>query len=270
MTGAMSALEAAIKDASRLETVLKDGRPRVQVTLTDERNLSKATALAWFSNYKGLVISALSEGETALVDEAYKAILESSERAGARSKYLSLLKKVKKELIRLQSDCAVLPPTQVATVDKVPDFAPLISDPVMQGILVVRWRECTKCLEADVSLAATVMMGGLLEGLLLARINRETDKKRIYTAKAAPKDYSKKVKPLSEWMLKDFIEVVHELGWISVSAKDVGAVLRDYRNYIHPQKQLSHGVHLKPEDAKLFWEVSKSIARQIIDSAKQS
>jgi hypothetical protein len=46
-------------------------------------------------------------------------------------------------------------------------------------------------------------------------------------------------------MLKDFIDVVHELGWITVSAKDVGAVLRDYRNYIHPQKQLSHNVHLK-------------------------
>jgi hypothetical protein len=268
MTAAMSALEAAIKETVRLETVLKDGRPRVQVTLTDERTLSKATALAWFENHKELVVSALSEGETALVDEAYKAILVSSERAGARTKYLSLLKGIKKELIRLRADCAVLRPTQVATVDKTPDFAPLISDPAMQGILIVRWGECTKCLEADVSLAATVMMGGLLEALLLARINRETDKKPIYTAKAAPKDYSKKVKPLSEWMLKDYIDVVHELGWISVSAKDVGAVLRDYRNYIHPQKQLSHGVHLKPDDAKLFWEVSKSIARQVIDSAK--
>jgi hypothetical protein len=52
------------------------------------------------------------------------------------------------------------------------------------------------------------------------------------------------------------------------TAKDVGAVLRDYRNYIHPQKQLSHGVHLKLDDARLFWEVSKSISRQVIDSAR--
>ena len=268
MTGAMYALDAAIKEAARLETVLKKGRPRVQVTLTDERNLAKATALAWFSNHKESVVSALSEGETEPVDRAYKEILESSGRAGARTKYLSLLKGIKRELIRLQSDCVVQPPARAATVDQVPDFAPLISDPAMQRILIVRWRECAKCLEADVSLAATVMMGGLLEALLLARINRETNKKPIFTAKAAPKDYSKNVKPLSEWMLKDFIDVVHELGWISVSAKAVGAVLRDYRNYIHPLKLLSHGVHLKSDDAKLFWEVSKSIARQVIASAK--
>jgi hypothetical protein len=61
--------------------------------------------------------------------------------------------------------------------------------------------------------------------------------------------------------------VAHELGWITVSAKDVGAVLRDYRNYIHPQKQLSHGVQLTPEDATLFWEISKSISRQIVRKA---
>ena len=138
----------------------------------------------------------------------------------------------------------------------------------MKSILLARWRECTKCIAADVPMAATVMMGGLLEALLLARINREPGKRPIFTAKAAPEDRSKKTKPLSEWMLKDFIDVVHELGWMTVSAKDVGAVLRDYRNYIHPQKQLSHSIHLKLDDAKLFWEISKSIARQIIDSAK--
>jgi hypothetical protein len=53
----------------------------------------------------------------------------------------------------------------------------------------------------------------------------------------------------------------------SLPSTDGRSVLRDYRNYVHPQKQLSHGVHLKSDDAKLFWEVSKSIARQVIDSA---
>jgi hypothetical protein len=54
----------------------------------------------------------------------------------------------------------------------------------------------------------------------------------------------------------------------AVNFKDIGAVLCSYRNYIHPQKQLSHGVHLKLDDAKLFWEISGSIARQVVDSAK--
>ena len=199
---------------------------------------------------------------------ALRRIELSSERAGARTKYLSILKTIRKELIRLQSECAAMPASLIPTDDAAPNFAPLISDAAMQAILNARWRECTRCIAADVPLAATVMMGGLLEALLLARINRETDKRPIFTAKSAPKDRVAKTKPLSEWMLKDYIDVVHELGWITVSAKDVGAVLRDYRNYIHPQKQLSHGVHLKLDDARLFWEISKSISRQVIDSAK--
>lgn len=267
MTTAMTALQAAITEAGRLEKVLKDGRPRVQVTLTDERALAKATALAWF-NHKQVLLASIGGADTARIDASYKKILVSSERAGARTKYLSILKAIRKELIRLQSECVAMPATPMPTGDAPPNFAPLISDATMQTILNARWRECTKCIAADVPLAATVMMGGLLEALLLARINREVVKKAIFTAKAAPKDRSNKTKPLSEWMLKDFIDVVHELGWITVSAKDVGAVLRDYRNYIHPQKQLSHNVHLKLDDAKLFWEISKSIARQVIDSAK--
>ena len=135
----------------------------------------------------------------------------------------------------------------------------------MQEILKRRWIECTACLDAGVPLAATVMMGGLLEGLLLARINQESNQTPIFTAKSAPKD--KKTGnplPLRDWGLSNFISVAHELKWISESAKDVGVVLRDYRNYIHPQKELSHGVDLSPDDALILWGVTKSISIQLL------
>jgi hypothetical protein len=193
----------------------------------------------------------------AAIDEAAR------ERAGARSKYLSTLKAIKRDLVSLRSKCISSPITP--TVDIPPAFSQLISDKEMQGILTSRWIECRTCLDANAPLAATVMMGGLLEALLLGRINRESDKKRVFTAKAAPKDKLGKTRALSDWTLKDYIDVTHEVGWITVSAKDVGAFLRDYRNYIHPQKQLSHGVKLGPDDAQLFWEISKSIARQIVE-----
>ena len=50
----------------------------------------------------------------------------------------------------------------------------------------------------------------------------------------------------------------------------MGVVLRDYRNYIHPAKELSHGIQIGPEDSKLFWSVFKSLANQILDSASNS
>lgn len=108
------------------------------------------------------------------------------------------------------------------------------------------------------------MVGGLLEGLLLARINRESNKAPIFTAAAAPKDRQNNPLSLRDWTLQDYIGVAHELGWITVAAKDVGVVLRDYRNYIHPQKELSHGVSLTTPDAQILWEAGKSISRQLL------
>jgi hypothetical protein len=60
--------------------------------------------------------------------------------------------------------------------------------------------------------------------------------------------------------------VAAELGWISRSGKDVAAVLRDYRNYIHPEKERAHGVTLNDDDVGMFWEVTKSLARQLLAS----
>jgi len=135
----------------------------------------------------------------------------------------------------------------------------------MQRILENRWNECIKCVEAEAPLAATVMMGGLLEGLLLARINQLTDRRPIVNARSAPKDHKTgKTLNLNQWGLKDFISVAHELGWISPTTRDIGNFVRDYRNYIHPQKEHSHGVNISPEDAKTLWEIAKSVARQII------
>jgi len=111
------------------------------------------------------------------------------------------------------------------------------------------------------------MMGGLLEALLLARVHRETDKTRVFRCSSVPRDKGTgKSLMLQEWTLRNYIDVAHELGWITSSAKDLGEVVRDYRNYIHPHKELTHGVHLGDHDARLFWEVSKAITRQLLDA----
>ena len=75
----------------------------------------------------------------------------------------------------------------LAAKDAPPDFSPLANTD-MQAVLVGRWTECIQCVGASAPMAATVMMGGLLETLLLARINVETNKAPIFTASSAPRD----------------------------------------------------------------------------------
>ncbi len=137
----------------------------------------------------------------------------------------------------------------------------------MQAILERRWVEIQSCVAADANLAATVMMGGLLETLLLARINSAPDKSPIFTAKGAPRDKNNKTLALSDWKLINMVEVAHELTWITKSAKDVGNVMRDFRNYIHPHKEHTDGVLITSDDAQMFWDVCKAISRQVLSSA---
>ena len=75
-----------------------------------------------------------------------------------------------------------------------------------------------------------------------------------------------KTLPLNEWTLKHYIDVGHEIGWLSQSGRDIGAVLRDYRNYVHPQKEHSHGVELTAHDSAMFWAVCQSLTQQIFTS----
>jgi hypothetical protein len=166
----------------------------------------------------------------------------------------------------LRSDALSVASTSATTTDQVPDFGPFTADAKMQEILRERWQECVRCIEGQAPLAATVMMGGLLETLLLGRINREAKRAPIFTAASAPRDKAGKTLMLQDWGLKDYISVAHELKWITVSAKQVAEVLRDFRNYIHPHKQHMHNVRLTGEDAALLWNVSKSISVQVLKS----
>lgn len=137
----------------------------------------------------------------------------------------------------------------------------------MQSILTRRWNECTLCLGCGADLAAVVMMGGLLESLLLARVNQTADKTPIFTAACAPRDSAGKSLKLRDWTLNDYIHLARELKWIGEVAKDVSGVLRDYRNYIHPSKELANQINLTSRDTALMWTIFVTLTDQILKSA---
>jgi hypothetical protein len=152
--------------------------------------------------------------------------------------------------------------------DAPPDFAPLRTDLAMSEMLQQRWAECVLCVRANAHLAATVMMGGLLEALLFSRALRLQPKAPLFEAKSTPinPDTGKPLE-LSKWTLASYIDVAHELRWITQSAKDIAVVLRDYRNYVHPSKQWAHAMRLEVKDSQMFWDLTKHLAHQLLESA---
>lgn len=171
-------IDAAIADADDLQKVLKRQKAK-QVQSGDERQIIKAIALAWFKKHRPTLGALLGEDQLAEIDETYRWMIEAAGRATTRARYIEDLKAAKKRLNSLQSQHAVtltapstVPPPTEKTSDTPPQFQLLVSDPKMQAILAQRWRECVICVSSGAPLAATVMMGGILDGLLLAKINQ--------------------------------------------------------------------------------------------------
>lgn len=264
---AHEALEHAISDLGRLRNSLKRN-PTPQVRSRAEKSLVKATVLAWFNKYRGQIQSVVDRDLLQPADTQYQAIMAAVDRASARSTYDDMIKSLTRELTGLCGYTLVPQRTEtVSTADAPPDFASIVPDPEMRKILNRRWQECVNCIKAGAPLAATVMMGGLIESLMLARVNRQPDKSVVFGARSAPRDKeTQKTLPLQRWTLRHYIDVAHELEWISQSARDVGEILRDYRNYVHPYKELSHGVVLDTKDAVLFWEICKTMSRQLLST----
>ncbi len=264
MPGVPDRLSAALEELSRAKTLIQRQRSR-QIRDSEQQSLLKALAHAWFSSHRAAIATNANDTILTPVDTQYRWILDAAERHTTRTAYLDRFKDTKAALIHLRGELLTAPSSIPGTSDTPPAFDPIVGDPIMRTILTQRWDECLRCMNAGAYLAATVMMGGLLEALLVARANKLPDKSPLFTAQSTPKD-AKTGKPLDlrQWMLASYIDVAHELGWITRSAKDVAVVLRDYRNYVHPEKQRSHAISLVEADARMFWEVVKELSRQVL------
>jgi len=266
MPGAPELVDESITTIEHLLKMLGKSDAR-QVRNQQERSLAKATALTWFKQARGKLVMWQLDHDLAEVDVGFKALLESSNRVVLRAVYVARLRALKRELVTLRTRALTAAEKPKSGIEAAPDFTPLVRDPKMQAILFRRWHETGLCMGSGADLAATVMMGGLLEGLLLARLNLMPNQAPAFKAAAAPRDRKGKTLQLRDWALKDYIAVGHELGWIGNSARDVGVVLRDYRNYIHPAKELSHGITLTPRDTQMLWSVFVTVSKQVLASA---
>lgn len=265
-TTPVNVLQEAAEGVKRLLKLLKKSKT-AQVKSKEEQQIIKATALAWFNNHRN-ALAGVDPNLFKAVEVEYTALFEATSHATMRDRYLDTLKKLRASIITLQTQTLASPSSAITAQISKPDFSPLVPDARMRQILENRWDEIIKCLECGAPLAATIMMGGLLEALFLAQVNRATDKGPIFKARAAPKDRVGKTLPLNDWTLNAYIEVGAELEWITKPGKDIGVVLRDYRNFVHPEREVSTGITLTPDDAAMFWSVCTRLIQQIISKTK--
>jgi hypothetical protein len=264
MNSFIETIDKCSQEIETLQKLFKKSQTN-QVRTRDEKDILKAVSITWFQTHRPVVLLSVEENSIKHIDSKFQELLSGADKFPLRKKCLTLFKNVRVDLVKLRNEniVAVVAPIK-NTVDTIPSFANLVADPTMQKILASRWDECNKCVIHEAPLAAVVMMGGLLETLLLSKANSLPNLTPVYTAKLSPKNPQGQTLPLKEWGLRNYIDVAHELNWITQTEKDLGNVLMDYRNYIHPFKQKTYNVTLQPSDARILWELCKSISKQLL------
>jgi len=148
-----------------------------------------------------------------------------------------------------------------------PEFLALKIEPGLGEILSERWNETQKCFDKGAFLAATILMGTMLEGILLSVLQKFP--KEANTSKAAPIDSKTgKVKYFADWSLSEMINVAHDVGWIDLDVKKFSHSLRDFRNIIHPYQQMLLKTFPDEDTCGISWLVvqaaTNDLARKLI------
>jgi hypothetical protein len=260
---AIEVIHDLILQTDKMLRLLKKKKASSQMESMEERAIYKEFVLSYFSKAHFLP-SEFELDETTKISTNFDALLKITETRARVSRYLEILKEILKKLKNFRSRLLLTSSKKAKILP--PDFSKLISDGRMKEILVNRWIEVEACLEGGSKLASLIMMGGLLEAIFLAKVMGldQKDRALLFQLKEAPKDDMGKPAQLKMWGLNDFVQVSHVKGWITQTSKDLSEVVRDYRNYVHPQKEYSHGIVVTIDDCRVMWTVVGSLVAQLL------
>lgn len=119
-------------------------------------------------------------------------------------------------------------------------------------VLIERIDEIRKCVDADASLAAVILAGSTIEGLLL---DCAVANQSLFMASTKRPLKRGNTIPISEWTLDSLIKVAHDINILDKNVHDFSSEVRNLRNYIHPKKQASEGFSPDKRSANIALQV---------------
>ncbi len=133
-----------------------------------------------------------------------------------------------------------------------------IQDPVLRDQLASDWDEVKRVREVKAWKSCVILCGGILEGMLLDVLTRDEPQ-----AKAAyHKLKTKSPLDLNSWDLVDLVDVAKDLGLLSKGVVHLGHGLREFRNLVHPGKQIREKVSLTEQEADIAFRVVQVCLRE--------
>lgn len=127
------------------------------------------------------------------------------------------------------------------------------SQTTLASVLVERIDEIRKCTASEASLSAVILAGSTIEGLLLDCALANTSL-FLSSAKRPLKRDGSNV-PINEWTLDNLIKVGHDVGVLDKNVNNFSNEIRNFRNYIHPNKQALEGFSPNKRSANIAAQV---------------
>jgi hypothetical protein len=132
-----------------------------------------------------------------------------------------------------------------------------VSDPKLREICCRDYLELGKARRARAHKSITMLSGGLLEAMLSDALGQEATKAKASYGRLYPK------KKRVQWTLESLIEVAEDMGIITRGATQLSHTLRDYRNLVHPIKEIRSGYKVQKEEAEIAVNMLRIVMRDM-------
>ena len=154
-----------------------------------------------------------------------------------------------------QKVTSVLPKDEFLTQKFEFDLQKITMPNELREIIDQRIKEVAKLADTDAYLAIIFLCGSTLEGLLMNHASNNWSKYKQKTGKSQ----------VSDCTLNNLIEAAYGCNDISKQVMDFSHNLRNFRNYIHPFKQMSEKFNPDEHTAKIAWQILQA---SIVDLSK--
>jgi hypothetical protein len=143
------------------------------------------------------------------------------------------------------------------------DLGPLVQDPALAEVLHARLEEARLARQAGAYLSVVILLGSVLEGALLALVQRKPAEANR-SAKSPKDPKSNKPKPFHAWKLVELIDVAHDCGWVAADIRAFAHSLREYRNLVHPYAQRMMNDSPDADTASICWTVMAAALNDLV------
>ncbi|WIX80549.1 hypothetical protein QRX50_07200 [Amycolatopsis carbonis] len=127
----------------------------------------------------------------------------------------------------------------------------LLADPVTIDMLMGRLEETRICESGGAYTMAVIGIGSIVEGLLL-QLLLERDEELREKGFPNPRDPGRRNKP-DRVTLQQMIDIAHGKDWIQLDATKFVHTVRDFRNFVHPRKELAEQPRFDQDSVMLCW-----------------